>query len=933
MASGLPTGVVTFLFTDVESSTRLLHELGDGYGEALQEHRRRLRGAFAEHEGVEVDTQGDAFFVVFARASDAVAAAADCQRALAGGPIRVRMGLHTGEPRLTEEGYVGLDVHKGARIAAVGHGGQVLMSEPTKALVDASVRDLGAHRLKDLSAPERIYQLEIEGLPSEFPLLKTIEAGTKNLPLPRTSFVGRASELEAIDRLLDDPGCRLLTLVGPGGVGKTRLALEAAGRRVDRYSHGVHFVPLVSVASPDFLAPALAESIQFAVDGAHSGFSAQDQLLDYLSERSTLLVLDNFEHLVEGSGFLNEVIERAANVELLITSRERLNLQSEWAFDVEGLGLAEDEKGSASAVRLFVERATQVEPYFALDDAGYSQAARICRLVDGMPLGIELAASWVSVLSGAEIADEIEANIDFLATSMRDVPERHRSLRAAIDQSWRLLTDEQRGAFSRLSVFHGSFDRSAAAAVTGADLRLLSELGAKSLLRRPDFGRFELHELLRQYAAEQLRMSPAEESEARERHARHYAAALLERRAALMGPELAVARGELRGELDNLRAAVEWTLAEDDEHVALRVLEAFYTFLWMHSWFEGGETLERLVRSAGFDADDPGRASAVALAAAMYRLAIGARLGYDAEAEKLGSRCLPVLRARNLERELACCLCAVGILAGYRDDLLEAVGLLEEGTKIAKAIDDGLTESGGLMDLGFGRLLLDDLEAASEAFEASYALSAKLGNPLVLAYATSKLGLLADAEERFGDALRLHMEANELFESVGDPGGTGYALTRASLSAFGLGDYSEALRLARAGYEAFSETNHRWGIITALCRIGFAALALGDSADARERFEVALERAHAAQAISLELLALSGIGACLAADPAEEERAAVTLTFALSHQQLPASYAIAARPALDRLEAELSAEQLAAVREASAAATLEELGRTARQSV
>src|ERR1043166_2833564 len=259
---------------------------------------------------------------------------------------------------------------------------------------------------------------------------------------------------------------------------------------------------------------------------------------------------------------------------------------------------------------------------------------------------------------------------------------------------------------------------------------------------------------------------------------------------ALMGPELAVARDEVRGELDNLRAAVEWTLAEDDEHVALRVLEAFYTFLWMHSWFEGGETLERLlgsagvaaarpgpggaaraldafytflwlhswfeggetlerlVRSAGFDADDPGRARAVALAAAMYRLAIGARLGYDAEAEKLGSRCLPVLRMRNLERELACCLCAMGIMAGYRDDLPEAVGLLEEGTKIAKAIDDGLTESGGLMDLGFGRLLLDELEAASEAFEASYALSAKLGNPLVLAYATSKLGLLADAEER-----------------------------------------------------------------------------------------------------------------------------------------------------------------------------------------
>src|ERR1051325_8036858 len=551
MASGLPTGVVTLLFTDVEGSTRLLHELGDDYGEALHEHRRRLRAAFAEHEGVEVDTQGDAFFVVFARASNAVAAAADCQRALVGGPIRVRMGLHTGEPRLTEEGYVGLDVHKGARIAAVGHGGQVLMSEPTKALVDADVLDLGAHRLKDLSTPERIYQLEIDGLPREFPLLKTIEAGMKNLPLPRTSFVGRASELEAIDRLLDDPGCPLLTLVGPGGVGKTRLALEAAARRVDRYSHGVHFVPLVSVASPDFLAPALAESIQFAVDGAHSGFSAQDQLLDYLSERSMLLVLDNFEHLVEGSAFLSDVVERAPQVELLATSRERLNVQSEWVFDVDGLGLAENGNGSASAVQLFVERAKQVAPGFALDDT--TEALRICRLVDGMPLRLELAASWVAVLSCTEIADEIARNIDFLATSTRDVPDRHRSLRAAIDQSWRLLTDEQRSAFSRLSVFRGSFDRSAAVAVTGADLRLLSQLVAKSLLRRPDFGRFELHELLRQYAAEHLHLSPAEEADARARHARHYATMLLERQAALMGPDVTAARDELRGERDNPR--------------------------------------------------------------------------------------------------------------------------------------------------------------------------------------------------------------------------------------------------------------------------------------------------------------------------------------------------------------------------------------------
>ena len=398
MVRDLPSDVVTLLFTDVEGSTRLLHELGDGYEEALHEHRRRLRAAFADHGGIEVDTQGDAFFVAFARASSAVAAAADGQRALAVGPIRVRMGLRTGEPRLTEEGYVGLDVHKGARIAAVGHGGQVLVSQTTRSLVDANVRDLGVHRLKDLSAPERIYQLDIEGLPCEFPLLKTIEAGMKNLPAPRASFVGRAAELDEIDRLLEDPDCRLLTLVGPGGAGKTRLALEAAARRIERYPHGVHFVPLVSVASPEFLAPAFAESIQFAADGAHAPFSVQEQLLDYLSERSTLLVLDNFEHLVNGAGLLGEIIERAPKVELLTTSRERLNVQSEWVLDVHGLSLTENGDGGSGALRLFVERSTQVMPGFSLDDDERVEARRICTLVESLPLGIELAASWVSVL-------------------------------------------------------------------------------------------------------------------------------------------------------------------------------------------------------------------------------------------------------------------------------------------------------------------------------------------------------------------------------------------------------------------------------------------------------------------------------------------------------------------------------------------------------
>jgi predicted ATPase/tetratricopeptide (TPR) repeat protein len=928
VALDLPTGVVTLLFTDVQGSTRLLHELGDDYGEALHEHRRRLRAAFADHEGVEVDTQGDAFFVAFARASDAVAAAEAGQRALAQGPIRVRIGLHTGEPRLTEEGYVGIDVHKGARIAAVGHGGQVLLSRTTRALVDASVRDLGPHRLKDLSAPERIYQLEIDGLSCDFPLLKTLEAGMKNLPSPRTSFVGRASELDKIDRLLEDPDCRLLTLVGPGGAGKTRLALEAAARRVERYPHGVHFVPLVSVASPEFLAPAVAESIQFAVDGAHSGFSAQEQLLDYLGERSTLLVLDNFEHLVDGSGLLGEIIERAPKVELLTTSRERLNVQSEWVLDVDGLGLAENGNGSSSALRLFVERATQVEPGFALDDDERAEARRICRLVEGLPLGIELAASWVSVLSCAEIAEEIERNIDFLATSMRDVPERHRSLRAAFDQSWRLLSVDQQEVLARLSVFRGDFGREAAVAVAEADLRLLSELVSKSLVRRPDFGRYELHELLRQYAAEKLADgSPDGLASTRERHARHYLGALAERRGALVGRGVVQARDELRREVDNLRVAAEWAVLRWGKGEARGVLAGLNEFFFAHSWFDGAETFERLVSVAGETSGQAGGldlSSPVTLAAVAYRTALGSALGYDEELERLALECLPRLREQGMTWELGSCLLALGTNGCYRDVYPEAADYLEEAVAMARSADDGLEEVAALSWLGFVQLLLDDLKWARASFEASHAKAADLGNPQLLAYAISKLGILADAEERYADAMRLHKEANELFGGVGDVGGAGYALSRASLSAYGMEEYEEALRLGRAGHEAFSEVNHRWGMIAALCRIGFAALALGDVDEAQRTFRAALEQAHASAAISLELLALSGIGAVLG-ETGERERAATLLTFALGHEQLPPAYGFAARPALDELEAQLPPERLAAARDVAAEARLDDL--------
>jgi predicted ATPase/class 3 adenylate cyclase len=918
-----PTGVVTFLFTDVEGSTKLLHDLGDEYAGVLHEHRRILRAAFDAYDGVEVDTQGDAFFVAFARASDAVASATDAQKALTGGPIKVRMGLHSGEPRLTDEGYVGLDVHKGARIAAVGHGGQVLLSETTRALVDAPVRDLGPHRLKDLTAPERIFQLEIDGLPSEFPLLKTLDAGMTNLPSPRTSFVGRRDELEEIDRLLEDPSCRLLTLVGPGGVGKTRLALEAAARRIDRYPHGVHFVPLASVVAPDFLAPAVADALQFPIDAAHSGLSPQDQLVDYLSERSTLLVLDNFEHLVEGAALVTRVVERASNVEILTTSRERLNVQSEWVLDVGGLGVSANGNGGGDgAVRLFVERAQQVDAGFELGEEEHEHVARICRLVDGMPLGIELAAAWVSVLPCSEIADEIETTIGFLETSMRDVPDRHRSLRAAFDHSWRLLTDEQQRCFRQLSVFRGPFSREAAAVVAGADLGLLSELVAKSLVRRLELGHYELHELLRQYAAERLAEDPSEPAEARERHARFYVGRLVARRDAIFGPRMSETRDELRGDLPNLGSAVEWAAtqwAEGDARSGFHALSALYS---AHSWPEGLETFERLTELLGYSPGEPFDAhvaSSVLLSALAGQVDFAAYVGYDEAQDALARTCAPELRARGLAKELGVCLLALGTNACYIDDYPEAVTFLEESVTLTRSVGDSWSEAVALSWLGFVCLLQNELDAARTAFDASHQIALDMGQPLLPAFTLSKLGLLEDAAGDYAEAIRLHTEANGYFDALGDRGGAGYALTRASVSAYCLGDYEEALRLGRAGHDAFADVHHRWGMIGAACRVGFALVALGDTEGARERLRWALQQGLATEAKSLVLLALSGVGVLLARE-AEEGRAFELLTFVFGYPGFPPFYFITARPEFARLEAELASEELDASREAALAA-------------
>ena len=559
--SAQPTGTVTLLFTDVEGSTRLLKKLGSRhYGESLGLHRRLLREAFERHGGYEVDYEGDSFFVAFSDAKAAVLAAGEARAALAqaewpdGERFLVRMGIHTGEPVAEPPKYVGLDVHLAARIMAAGHGGQVLLSEATYGLAETPAADLGEHRLKDFDEPARLFQLGGR----RFPPLRTV--ANTNLVRPSTSFVGREEELTQVLELLRSEA-RLLTLTGPGGAGKTRLALEAAFESVEHYPNGVWLVPLASVTDGAFIEPAIADTL--GVRGVlHEG----------LRSKRLLLVLDNLEQLRAAPAIVAGLLDACPELRVLATSRGRLDLSLEQEYPVPPLQ-------TAAAVELFVQRARLRLPGFEPDGS----ALEIARRLDGLPLAVELAAARVKVLAPAQILERLDRSLDVIGGGPSDLPERQRTLRATLDWSYHLLDEAEQTLFCRLGVFAGTFDLDAAEAVGAGSLDTLESLVDKSLLRRDDRGRFGMLQVLREYARSRLDAA-GETHDTSLAHA-HYYRDLVE----LIEPELKSSRrreliDRLEADHTNFVRAIEWALDVDDTELALDLFGKLRAV-----WFDRGQ--------------------------------------------------------------------------------------------------------------------------------------------------------------------------------------------------------------------------------------------------------------------------------------------------------------------------------------------------------
>ena len=607
----LPTGTVTLLFTDIEGSTRLLQQLGDRYTDMFGVCRQLLRAAFHQWNGSEVDTQGDAFFVTFSRATDAVSAAVDMQRALAAHDwpnevrVRVRIGLHTGEPQLSAGDYVGLDVHHAARIMSAGHGGQVLLSQTTRELVKhelpegVSLRDLGEHRLKDLQHPSHLYQLNIAGLLTDFPSLKTLDSHPHNLPVPPTSLIGREQQVAAILRLFSREEVRLVTLTGAGGTGKTRIALRVAAELSAAFPDGVYFVNLAPISDPELVVPTIAQILEVKDVGAQP---VLDLLRASLREKHLLLVLDNFEQVVDAAVQVADLLASCPKLKVIVTSRMALHVQAEQEFAVPPLAVPDPKHVSDlvalshyEAVALFIQRAQAVKSEFYVSNANAPAVAEICVRLDGLPLAIELAAARIKVLPPQALLARLGQRLAVLTSGAHDVPARQQTLRNTIEWSYQLLQASEQRLFRRLSIFVGGCTLEAVEAVCAAldsdpaarqVLDGIASLIDKNLVQPTEQDgnepRLIMLESIHEYGLELL--SASEEMEmTRQVHAAYYLVLAERAESELQGTQQALWQGWLEHEYDNLLAAWKWAIEQGKtgQHVemVMRLYGVFHR-LW-----------------------------------------------------------------------------------------------------------------------------------------------------------------------------------------------------------------------------------------------------------------------------------------------------------------------------------------------------------------
>jgi len=816
----LPTGTVTLLFSDIEGSTALLSRAGERYAGALSAQRVLMRAAISACGGMEMGTEGDSFYVVFESASAALECCLAAQRALAGYPwpdgcrVRVRMGLHSGEPAPHEDGYVGMDVHRAARIAAAAHGGQVVLSEPTRLLAEpqlpagTGLLDLGWHRLKDIDAPERIYQLTTPDLEQRFPPLKSLGARS-SLPPALTALVGRDSDLQRLRGTLTEPGVRLVTLTGTGGVGKTRLALAAAGSLDRAFEHGVYFVALAAVRDAEVMWKATADEVGISGTG-----SAAELVTQSLRSRQALLVLDNLEQLYEAGDVISRMLAAAPRLVVLATSRRPLHVPGEHEQLVRPLDLtsrpAAAGVGGGGAVQLFTQQAALVRPGFTVTAANAADVTEICRRLDGLPLAIEVAASRLKLLTPQALRARLADSLDMAAADVGR-PSRQQTLRNTLSWSYELLGGDLAAAFRRMAVFAGGCDLDALAAVaaSGPDppdaLQLASGLLDVSLITVTDGAdgepRIRMLETIRHYALELLQRT-GDCADARRRHASYYADFAEAAGGQLRGPRHVAALSRLSAEHDNLRAALAWALdtrqdgpaadpAADADRTAtgVRLANALGQFWYQHGHAgEGRRWLERAVAMTPDQAGAP-------LARLAHKLALLLRQQGELEAAILQlERSLKIWRELGDRAGEARELNTLAIAHRHRGSLDTARSLFEESLAIARELRSGPRVSVRLSNLGSLEVEAGNVERAIQVLQEAVELLQTEGDPVGLANAQDSLAIATLSAGHADQAWDVLSRSFDYVVSSGEPGGLAIALESAACIAAALGNGLSAAR-------------------------------------------------------------------------------------------------------------------------------------------
>lgn len=777
-----PAGDVTLMFTDIEGSTRGWATYEGRFHTALLRHNELLRQAIAAHNGYEVKTIGDAFMVAFGTPLDAALCALEIERLIEAEPfeevngLRVRIGLHTGDIQPSDGDYFGNPVNRTARIEAAAHGGMILLSEDTaqrleESLPDgASLIDHGFHTLKDLGAPLKLFGLTHVDLPvRDYPRLNTLPPELHNFPAELTSFVGRDREIQELTQLMVEGKKRLITLTGPGGTGKTRLSLQVAAECVQHFKHGMWLVELAGVSRAQDVpgAVAIALGIPLSTDG-----DVKSQVIAHLKTRTCLLVLDNFEQVVEAARFVNDLMKQCANVSIIISSRELLQIAGEQEYPLEPLGLPPDSVTlktwqQYASLRLFVERCMAARPAFSVTEDNLGDVVTICRRVDGLPLAMELTASLARGMTPQQIVPRLQDRLRVLASSRRDLEPRQRSMRGAIDWSYDLLTEDERALFAELSVFVGGFSAEAVEAVceTPMAFDLIFTLRDKSLVRGVEVDgemRYSMLETLREYAKEK-REAENISPDLSARHAAYYLEQAQSWSAQLDGSETAVAQRHFQREIDNMRAAMDLAVRRDDCELVSGYGRALARFFITKGLYEEGD--QRLATAEGACRQGGDQTSLALLLLQRGRIAMQ-RANLDA-AQEFYQASYDISKQIGDTKRLVPPIVNLGIIAFYRNDYPQAESIWEEGLHLAVETNQPGYEAKLLDNLGILATNKGDFEASTQYYQQALHIHRQARDKRFTAYALMHLGESLTAQKKLEEALGNMKESHQLFVELG----------------------------------------------------------------------------------------------------------------------------------------------------------------------